>query len=212
VGDSGSLHLTEALNDQNGAFLISRQLEGGRAVDRFVAAFSARIDGGTPQPADGYSFNWAPDLPLGVYGTAEEGAGSGLTVSFDVWDSGGGEAPALTLKWKGTTVTNRNVPLSLIRTEPGAYEEVLVSLEPDGTVDVAYDGQVVFNNVALPNFTGLANAQFGFAGRTGGANENHWIDNIAIQTFQSARASGADTATGRSNHPGRHNRHPLGAE
>ncbi|HXJ71303.1 MAG TPA: hypothetical protein VNM37_00575, partial [Candidatus Dormibacteraeota bacterium] len=186
VGDSGVLHLNDAANDQSGAILITRQLEGGRAVDRFIAAFDARVDEGTPLPADGYSFNWATDLPAGTYGAAEEGAGTGLTVSFDTWDNGGGEAPAVTLKWQGNTVTNRNVPLDVLRTAPGTFKEVLVALDPDGTVDVAYGGQVLLYNVALPNFTPLANAMFGFAGRTGGANENHWIDNIAIQTFQSA--------------------------
>ncbi len=182
VGDSGVLHLTDEVNSQTGAFLINRVFEGGNAVASFTAAFDARVDGGTPAPADGYSFNWAADLPADVYPTPEEGAGTGLTVSFDVWDSGGGEAPAITLKWRGQVVTNRNVSLDVIRTATNSFEEVLIGLDPDGTVDVAYGGELILRNVALPNFVPLANAKFGFAARTGGANENHWIDNISIQT------------------------------
>ena len=188
VGDSAVLHLTDAANDQNGTFLITQEFESGRAVDSFIAAFSVKVDEGSAPPADGHSFNWAPDFPEGTVAAAEEGAGTGLTVAFDVYDNtdanpnnGVGEAPEITLKWQGVAFANQMVPLNLLRTE-GNFVDVLVALSSNGTVSVAYDGQVIFNDVPVPNFFPLAGARFGFAARTGGANENHWLDSIIIQT------------------------------
>ena len=48
------------------------------------------VGGGTALPADGYSFSFG-DIPNTSWG--EEGAGAGITVAFDTWDNGGGEAP-----------------------------------------------------------------------------------------------------------------------
>ena len=39
------------------------------------------------------------DLPDTI-GLAEEGSGSGIRICFDMWDSGGGEAPAIDV-WRG---------------------------------------------------------------------------------------------------------------
>jgi len=36
------------------------------------------VQQGSSPPADGFSLNWATDLPAGIYATAEEGAGSPL--------------------------------------------------------------------------------------------------------------------------------------
>jgi hypothetical protein len=182
---SGVLHITDALNDQNGSWAIE-DFMGGQAVGGFTLAFNAYIDDGNPAnpPADGYSVSWGTDIPNGLLNPAEEGAGTGLIVSFDLWNSSAAgqpaEAPAIDLKWRGQTVAHKLVPTATIETGSGTFKEVLVRLEPDGTVDVVYGGELIHNNVAISNHTSLAGARFVFAGRTGGANENQWIDDVAI--------------------------------
>jgi hypothetical protein len=181
TADSGVLHITDAANDQNGAWVVE-DIMGGQAVGGFTLAFNAYIDDGNPAlpPADGYSLSWGTDIPSGLQNPAEEGAGTGLIVAFDLWDSGGGEAPAIDVKWRGQTVAHKNVPITTLETGTANFKEVLVRLEPDGTVDVVYGGELIHNNVAISNHTSLAGARFAFAGRTGNANENQWIDDVAI--------------------------------
>ncbi len=180
VGDSGVLHLTDAVNDQNGAFIIS-DFNTNQAVGSFTAAFRMRVGGGTEPPADGFSFNWANDLPTGLPGEPENGAGTGLTVGFDIYDNAGGEAPSIDLRWDGALIASKMVALDFIRTGV-EFAEVLVQLNPNGTVTVVYEGNIVFYNIALPGFTGLGGASFAFGARTGGLNENQWVDDIAIDT------------------------------
>ena len=38
----------------------------------------------------------------------------------------------------------------------------------------------VFNNLKLPGYNGLTGARFGWGARTGGLNDNHWIDDVQI--------------------------------
>ncbi len=178
---SGIMRLADALNDQNGAWVIE-DFMGGQAVAGFTMAFNSYCDGGTASPADGYSVSWGTDIPSGLQNPAEEGAGTGLIVSFDLWDSGGGEAPAIDVKWRGVTVAHKNVPTATIETGE-AFKEVLINLEPDGTVDVVVGGELIHNNVVLSNFTSLAGARFAFAARTGGANNNYFFDDVAIDAI-----------------------------
>ena len=45
---------------------------------------------GTARPADGFSISIDNDLP-NLASPAEEGAGNGMKICFDAWDSGGGD-------------------------------------------------------------------------------------------------------------------------
>jgi hypothetical protein len=184
TGDSGVLRLAEVVAGQGrtGAWVVD-DFMGGQAIAGFTLAFNAHVDDGSTPPADGYSVSWGTDVPNGVPDPAEEGGGTGLVVSFDLWNSSAAgqpaEAPAIGIKWRGQTVVDKLVPTATIESGPG-YEEVLINLEPDGTVDVVVAGEIIHNNVALPNFTALGGAKFGFAARTGGANNNYFFDDVAI--------------------------------
>ena len=183
VGDSGVLKLTGAVNDQNGSFLIE-DVDVGVAIETMTAAFDMRVGGGSAVPADGFSFSWADDLPNGITGEAENGAGTGLRVAFDIYDNGGGEAPAVDLFWNGAAVASLKVPIDALRTDD-AFAEVLIRLNPDGTLDLVYDQRVLFYEQPLTGYNPaqpIAGGRFGFAARTGGLNENQWVDNIAIDT------------------------------
>jgi len=111
--DGGFLKLTDAINGVGGIFYID-DFAAGQPVKRFTATFKAYLFGsvccGTAGslPADGFSFNLAPAASVvanPAYGVpAEEGLDSGLAINFDTWDNGGGEAPAIEVKWLGTVI------------------------------------------------------------------------------------------------------------
>jgi hypothetical protein len=157
-------------------------------VTGFNATFKAILWGNTccgALPADGFSFNLVPAGTDPNSVTAEEGANSGLAVCFDTWDNGGGEAPAIDVKWLGTTVGH--VPFQPSQSPLGvpdaisASRNVVINLDSDGTIDVSYGGSNIFNNLATgytPGTIGVPN--WIFAARTGGANDNNWIDDLQI--------------------------------
>ncbi|PYI86455.1 MAG: hypothetical protein DME26_09010 [Verrucomicrobia bacterium] len=180
TSDSGVLRLTEAVNNEQGAFII-QPLEGGAEINAFTAFFKARVGGGTATPADGFSFNFANDLPNGPI--SEEGAGTGLTVAFDIYDNGAGEAPAIDLKYGGNTLVSQKVPITLLDTGDG-FADVIIRLEADGTVDVVYKDTIVYYNQPVTGFAPITNGRFGFGGRTGGLNENQFVDDLRIQAFK----------------------------
>lgn len=183
VGNSGVLKLTVAQNSQHGTFLITNRLDGLRSVSSFVVNFKLRLGNANPpgpqNAADGFSFNFADDLPNGSFANAEEGAGTGLTVSFDTYDNGGSEAPAIDVKFGGITVATTPMDPAVLFTEPN-FVDVQIVLNADGTLNVSYAGNPIYSSLAT-GYTPMA-GRFGFAGRTGGANENCFIDELGITT------------------------------
>lgn len=158
-------------------------------------------NGVTASPADGMSFSFAnADDPAVLDGAgggwlaggaAEEGTPTGLSICLDTWDNGGGEAPNLDVKVNGAVIAtipfgdvHRTVanppgtsPLG-IRTGDG-WADLSVSLSACGGVTVAYKGVTLVDKLA----TGLApvpGRRFIFGGRTGNANDAHWIDDVVI--------------------------------
>jgi hypothetical protein len=182
VNNSGVLKLVLAENSLQGTFLIPAVL-GGAELGGFTAAFDLRTGGGTAPPADGLSFNYAANLPSSVLGGAEEGAGTGLTIAFDIWDNGATEntpAPSIDVKYKGNLVSTTRMPWQEMETGD-EFRTVLLRVTADGKLDLAYGDRVLAAGLQLPNYTPLANGRFGFYTRTGGANVNQWLDNIRIE-------------------------------
>jgi hypothetical protein len=178
VTNSGVLKLTDAIGGEAGTFFMP-DLNAGAAVKGITAYFAARIADGSIPPADGFSFCWANDLPTG--GTfGEDGGGSGLVVSFDTYDNGGGEAPAFNIVYNNIQVATNLVDISALVT--GDYVDVFIRVNPDGTVDVQHNGNVIFNKVHLPGFTAMLGGAFAIGARTGGSYEAAWFDNIALST------------------------------
>ena len=168
----GSLHLTDAANGQNGTFIVG-DLLGGARLGSFTMTFNARIGGGTTPPADGFGVSVANTL-AGLFG--EEGDGNGLTVAFDNYDNGGGEAPAIDVKWAGTTIAHTLIPT--IETL-GQFVPVTIRLYANGALDVIAAGTPVYTNLAT-GYVPIIGARFGIGARTGGLNENAWIDDLHI--------------------------------
>ena len=187
IDPTGFVQLTDAANGQSGALLIN-DLNAGASISSIFASFDLRMGSGTTPPADGFSFNWGQEMTAGAIPESEEGTGNGLRLCFDVYDNadgnpinGLGEAPSLDLKW-GTTV------LASVRVSP--YEfftdldfvRVMVSLDQTGKISASFNGRLYFQDVQVPSWTALVNGAFGFYARTGGLNQKHEIDNLAIKT------------------------------
>ena len=194
VGDDGTgnnvLRLTDPVFNSYGAFLVPDQA-GGENVDALHVRWRSLIGGGFEGGADGYSLNWANDLPPGDPGYGgEEGLGSGLTVTVDTWDNGGGEAPGIEIKWQGGRVAFVSVP----KDDDGSgnylrksqWVDAELSLTPDGVATFTYDGNTV--SAQLPLWGGIAGGSFLFWARTGGANDNQWIDDLRIEATKGAPA------------------------
>jgi hypothetical protein len=183
VGDTGFLILTDAVNDQNGAFLIEDP-HAGAPLYGIAARFDLRMGGGTTTPADGFSFNFATDLPE-AGGDVEDGVGTGLSVTADVYDNGAGEAPSFSVKYGGVVLADRKVLVSAMQTGDG-FADVILRLTPDGLIDLAWNGTVIFDRVPVSGFTSVAGGRIGLYARTGGLNEVHAVDNLRIYTYLTA--------------------------
>ena len=184
VGDSGVLKLTTAANNQLSSFIID-DLDSGSRVSSFDVTFKLLLGGGTTPGADGISFNFATDLPNAAFN--EEGAGSGLTIVFDAYDNGTGdipEGPEFRIKYGGNLVANRKLSTQF---QTGAnFVDVHISYTTSGTITLVYNGVVMFTNMFVfgPLPTG---ARFGFGARTGGLNQNQFIDDLNITTTTISR-------------------------
>ena len=179
----GALHLTDAVNGQQGSFVVSNLL-GNAALGSFTITFDALLGLGTTPPADGFSVSVANDLPAASWG--EEGAGTGLIVAFDSFDNGGGEAPAIDVYWNGLVIAHTLVPTGL--ETGGQFVPVSIRLDPDGTLDVVAAGNPVYTDLPT-GFVPIAGARFGLGGRTGGLNERNWIDNLSISALSANYAA-----------------------
>jgi hypothetical protein len=178
----GALQLTDAQNSQWGVFVWGPL--GNVPISSFTASFQLRFSdsiccGGGTLPADGMSFNFTNAVPNPPsYGDpGEEGLPTGLVIAFDTWDNGSGEAPAIDVKMDGASKGSFSInPYTGPR-----YVDVNITLDPDGTLDVDFDGQDIFTDLQTGHVE-TTGGQFVFGARTGGANAKHLIDNLSITT------------------------------
>lgn len=199
----GVLRLTEAVGDQNNLFFLD-PFSGSAPVLSFSATFRVRLGSVSANgPADGFSFSFGPQVN-GTPFLGEEGVEGALRVSFDTWDNGPVapfldlDAPAIDVFYGSLWRTNVSMagarlgghpPATLIPTDPatgqpmtlhtdGAFADVEIRLDGDGTMDVSYKGVKVLDNVA----TGYVPAvgRFAFGARTGGGWTTHYIDDLQI--------------------------------
>ena len=167
VVEDGVLKLTEAIGGQEG-FFFTNALDPGHAVDSFTASFTAFVGGGTccsgstpgQQTADGFSFNFANDLPAS-FSPAEEGGGTGLTVSFDSWQNDGLDtaAPELDVRLGGVLISRVPTTISQGFGAPVNFWDVLIRLDSDGTLDVSYNNALIVSNL-LTGYTPILGGQF----------------------------------------------------
>jgi hypothetical protein len=177
VAGSAFVQLTEAVNGQGGSFLFNTPA-GSTPIADFTATWMMLVGGGTAIPADGFSFVLGEDIGDASFG--EDGAGSGLIVGFDTYDNGTTEvAPEITIRYKTVTVTTRSFDISVLRTGT-EFTQIGVRVNRNGTLDLYYGNTAVYRGLVLPGFTPFGAGRFGWGARTGGLNDNHWVDDVKI--------------------------------
>lgn len=187
--ENGYLALTYNENSQQGSIILD-DLDGGAAIESFTARFKLQIGPGSGNAADGTSFCFGPDLnSFSNFG--EEGTGNGVIVAFDIYDNGGGEAPAIEVKYGGAVLDGVKFAKGDMVTSQ--FEDVFIQVTRSGVFNMAYKGSVLFTNVVLPNYAPTA-GQFGIGARTGGENANQWVDDLNVTTVR-AGAAAAPTIT-----------------
>src|SRR6185436_8248662 len=94
------LQLTPAAGNSQGTIVFPST--DTASVSKLTVLWKMFIGNGSGNPADGVALS----ISDGIDDTAnfgEEGAGSGLIISFDTYDNAGGEAPAISVKFGGTS-------------------------------------------------------------------------------------------------------------
>ncbi len=154
-----------------------------QGVRSFRATLKAALFGGTVPPADGFSFSLAPAgaTPNSVT-PGEEGLTSGLSISFDTYDNGG-EPASISVRWNGVLMGEQVVQVS---TSPGGLSDpasrlrdISIQLDPDGTIDLAHNGVVIFDNLPT-SYAPIYGGRWVLSARTGGSTDNHWFKELNI--------------------------------
>ena len=132
------------------------------------------------------SFNWAPNVgtPRADCPAVEEGTGNGLSVTVDTFDNGGGET-GIEIRWQSQLLAFQHIekdnPGSGIYLRKSQFVDAQVEVLPDGQVTFNYDGTII--TATIPNWVPVSGWNFEFAARTGGASDNHYIDDVKINCF-----------------------------
>jgi hypothetical protein len=190
-GANSCLHLTDPINTSFGQFLVAN-VGNGKNVREIDIRWRSLIGAGTGGGADGYSLNWATDLPAtpDYANPGEEGVGSGLTVTVDTFDNGGGEAmgggaPGIELRWNSNVVAFAPIP----KDDPGGGQAFLrrnrfvdaqVTVDAKGLASFTYDNVSI--TAMLEDWKGIKGGGILLGARTGGGNDRHWIDDLQITT------------------------------
>ncbi len=178
AGNTGYMRLTEAVNGQAGTWTVE-DLNAGGPVESLDISFKLKLSNGTNPPADGFGVHWAPDIANAGFPNAEEAVGHGLSVGFDVYDNGGGEAPAIDVFWLGNKVGGVKVSSAFLNTQ-GSFLDTRIRLTSTGKVSVTFGGTFIIYDLQVPNWTAFSGARYGFAARTGGLNQLQAIDDVSI--------------------------------
>ena len=222
-GDPGGyLKVTDAANGERST-IIFPDLTGDTPVTSLNIKADLRVGGGTDSPADGFSFNLArPDdpvvtagdgngfaaAPAGEQNLPEEGTQTGIGVGFDEWFSGDGDVIGLSVRVDNELVSQVELPtkngalddITSLQTGPNddginnlGWAPFEIDLNSAGNLKVSYKGNLyVDEQLDVEPFAG----RLVFAGRTGGANAAHHIDNIVVTVPEPASAALALVALG----------------
>ena len=196
VSEEGELRITEAANSQNGGALLE-DFSDGAAFSNFELSFRLFMGNGTARPADGFSVSIDNDLP-NLASPAEEGAGNGLKICFDAWDSGGGDlAPQIEVFYGGESQAMQSftgetdVPEEdrfadedgnlVFMWDNEEWADVKISVI-DGLLNLDFRGHTIFADKVISSGV-FEGPSWLFAARTGGANQKHYIDDLNITLY-----------------------------
>ena len=197
------VQLTDDLTYEQGTLII-KSLPAADFINRLSVKFEVQINGGSIPPADGFSFNFGPELFGSTIG--EDGIAKGLAVTFDVYDSQGSDtAPAVEvvydsiikagISFSGQRFENRASGYSLLARNPDGSTASLmtganfVPVQVDlsipkenggGVVTVTWNGVKILENIAVP-FSPAQGWHLGLGARTGAKTMAQRVRNISIE-------------------------------
>ena len=101
-GPNGYLSLTDNKQNQIGTFIVDALPKGTR-VKALRIDLDVIVNSNGATPADGFSINFGPNLLNETIG--EDGANTGLAISFDTYHNDDGDsAPAIEIRYDGKTI------------------------------------------------------------------------------------------------------------
>jgi hypothetical protein len=157
-------------------------------VKAIAVSMAVRIADGTGTPADGISFSWGSSNSIPDNANfGEGGRGDGVSVGLITY-AGRSDGPSFNVWYNGTRLVNKIVPYSALftgdlGTDPtNQYAMLVFRVNENGTLDMQYKGNPIFNALPIPGYSAMVGGRFGIGARTGGENESQWFDNIQIAT------------------------------
>lgn len=169
----GYLRLTPASTFLEG-YAIVANLDGGRAISGFSATFDMCLWGGSG--ADGLAFSFAGDTGPGN----QEGAGSGLRISWDTYQNGEPDDAANVIDvFYGANRLGRVTPQDAMR--QSQFLPVTVNVDAAG-LDLTFAGHAVYTDLAIPGWNPQPGWQFELSAATGQSTDNQMVDNLTIHT------------------------------
>lgn len=159
--------------------MIIEDFSNEEPVVALMANFLARIPNNPDDTeGDGFSFNFASDLPDEAFG--EDGAGSGLTVRFET-DKTGPPFTTIRVYYNGSQITGAlvdpsDLDMSLIT---DTYVSVFIVLTEEGRISVTWNNKTYIDGVLIPYVPSAGRTAF--AASTDGGVAIHDIDNINLR-------------------------------
>ena len=182
LNEAGQIKLTRNLYRYIGSMVLSLYYPSAAAgvpVRDFEASWLQEVGRGSG--ADGYSFVFG-DLSKVNEAFGEMGYGDGLIVRFRTrgyvgnWNEGHGVIEAV---YNGTLLNSTFMGDSL-RTFHGNAVPVRVHKDPSGLS--VYFNKASVLQVYIPDWAPQVGWAFGFGARTGDRKDDHWIDNLQVQS------------------------------
>ncbi len=170
------LRLTASGTGSTSASFKLADLDPGKAIDSFSVSFDLQIGGGGTL-ADGISLTFG-EIPTGN-GGGEAGFASanGLVIAWDTYNNGG-DTPSVEVFSNGISIDNN---LHNYGSTANQWVTVTINWDQNG-LDLSYNGNVLASNLPTPGFVPKAGDRFAFSGRTGGATQNSYLDDLSFTT------------------------------
>ena len=156
-----------------GGRAILEDLNPGVSVDAIASCTQLFIGAGSG--ADGFSWNFGN--PLSIAGN-QEGVTSGLAVSLDTYDNGGGDVSGvIDVRYDGAQVGQSGG----VNLRTGSFVSLCVTVLPNGEFWVKHDNTTVSGTIGA--WGPATGRQVIWAAATGGLWDEHTIEDVTVTTF-----------------------------
>lgn len=204
-GQSGVLVFDEFEPEVVKSFTMEADLRIGGGTDSPADGFSinfARLNDPVVETGTGFAAS-----PGNEGNLPEEGTTTGLAIGFDSWNSGSGDIIGLSIRVDNVLLSQIPMPVlngslenaQSLQTgsqnpnrddfnpdEPSwkllGWAPLKVVLKDDGKVEVNWKNTLITPEGGIQTTFFPSRGRIVFAGRTGGANQNHHVDNLKITT------------------------------